>query len=180
MWNFTSPMNTFWGLFIFLIKPFFCNDSHFSSLFTILQELTPPDYNVITIFGSPSSWMMSQWCRHDVTIMGHICPFRPVRVKNKHNTNINNHNLLIMTEQKLSPMNKKYQTMYTRRQPSYSDSWSRTVIKSVLTSFRSIHTHCFLHKYIVWHRNFIYMQSSMLSFTLLIACTTSDVTVRWL
>ncbi len=70
--------------------------------------------------------------------------------------------------------------MYTRRQPSYSDSWSCTVIKSVLTSFRRIHTHCFLHKYIVRYRNFIYMQSSMFSFTLLIDCTTSDVAVRWL
>ncbi len=40
---------------------------------------------------------------------------------------------------------------YSRRQPSYSDSWSCTVIKSVLTSFRRIDTHCFLHKYIVWY-----------------------------
>ncbi len=67
--------------------------------------------------------------------------------------------------------------VYTRRQPLYSDSWSCTIIKSVLTSFRSIHTHCFLHKYIVWYGNFFYMQSSMVSFTLLIACTTSDVAV---
>ncbi len=73
-----------------------------------------------------------------------------------------------------------YKYMYTRRQPSYSDSCSCTVIKSVKTSFRSTHTHCFLHKYIVWYRTFIYMQSSMVSFTLLIACTTSDVAVQWL
>ncbi len=73
-----------------------------------------------------------------------------------------------------------YYHNYTRRQPFYSDSWSCTVIKSVLTSFGSLDTHCFLHKYIVWYRNFIYMQSSMVSFTLLIACTTSGVAVRWL
>ncbi len=67
---------------------------------------------------------------------------------------------------------------YIGRQPSYRDIWNRTAVKSVPTSFRSILTHYFLYKYIVWSYIFISLLSSMLFSTLLIACTISVVPVR--
>ncbi len=70
-----------------------------------------------------------------------------------------------------------YNIQYTGWQPSYRDIWNRTAIKSVPTSFRSIVTHYFLYKYIVWTHIFISLLSSVFSSTLLIACTISVVTV---
>ncbi len=39
--------------------------------------------------------------------------------------------------------------VHTGRQLLYRDIWNCTAIKSVQTLFRSIRSHCFLHKYIV-------------------------------
>ncbi len=50
-------------------------------------------------------------------------------------------------------------------------------LKSGPTSFRSIYTHYFLYKYIVWSHILISSLSSMFSSTLLIACTISVVLV---
>ncbi len=69
---------------------------------------------------------------------------------------------------------------YTGRQPSYRDIWNYTAAKSVPTSFRSILTHYFLYKYIVWSHILIFLLSSMFSSTLLFDCTISVVPVRWL
>ncbi len=74
----------------------------------------------------------------------------------------------------------RYSNMYTGRQPSYKDKWNRTAVKSCPTSFRSILTHYYLYKCIVWSHIFISSLSSMFSSTLWIACTISVVLVRWL
>ncbi len=73
-----------------------------------------------------------------------------------------------------------YNSIYSGQQPSYRDIWNRTAVKSVPISFRSIFTHYFLYKYIVWSLIFISLLSSMFSSTLLIACTISVVPVQWL
>ncbi len=70
--------------------------------------------------------------------------------------------------------------IYTGQHPSYRNICNHTAVKSVPTSFRSIPTQYFLYKYIVLSHIFISLLSSMFSSTLLIACTTSVVPVRWL
>ncbi len=71
-------------------------------------------------------------------------------------------------------------SVYSGRQPSYRDNWNCTAVKSSRTSFRSILTHYFLDKYIVWPHIYISLLSSMFSSTFLKACTISVVPVRWL
>ncbi len=70
--------------------------------------------------------------------------------------------------------------MYNGRQPSYRDNCNCTAVTSGPTSFRSILTHYFLYKYIVWSHIFIALLSSMFSLTLLIVCTISVVPEQWL
>ncbi len=63
--------------------------------------------------------------------------------------------------------------------PAFSPFWNQLSLNGLARP--TLHLIHFLSKsHIVWYLNFIYMQSSMFSFTLLIACTTSDVTVRYM
>ncbi len=82
-WNVTSPRDweLFGDFFYLLNQSFICHGSQFSSLFTILQEDMSlwPQCNIL-FFSTKFMmlYMTSQWCHHDVTTEGHICPSSPL------------------------------------------------------------------------------------------------------